>query len=430
MKPLTLLSPSQLLSQVCKPVLLASAMVVGTIGSQAVAEGENVIRISKKAVTAPHVAIVPFENSNLLSPIIAQDLQLSGQFSLDKNLPQTAHYSQNLDLALWRSAGIPYVAVGRVKADVVEFELVDVSSAKRLLGEAITVPKGKMRDAGHLIADKIYAALTGKKSDFSGQLAFIAKTPSKKGHIFSLQIAATDGVGAQVIFQSNQPIRSPAWSPDGSRIAYVSYESGFPAIYVQNLSTGAREAVVQYAGTNGAPSFSPDGRKLLFSSSTSGDFEIYVMDLATKRIRNLTGTRGADTEPSFAADGRSFVFTSDRSGSPQIYQYSFLTGNTRRLTLSGNYNTRPSLSADGTKLSLIHNYRAAIMDMASGAISMLGGSSWDESPSFSPNGDVLVYATKAGGRDIVTMVSANGQTRMNLPSKAGDVRDPAWAPKR
>lgn len=414
-----------------KPVLLAISILATQTASAE--DGELVIDIVKDAVKAPKIAIVPFLNSSTISTVITEDLNLSGQLTLDNFLPETPHNSQSINIPTWQAAGVPYVVVGSVKqgqgSHLIQYELVNTGTSNRMLGEALTVPKGKIREAGHHIADKVYEAIIGKKSDFSGKLAFISHTGRGKTAKYSLKIANTDGSSAQTLFTSSKPIRSLTWSADARKLAYVSYASGRPHIYVLDVYSGKSRPVVQFKGTNGAPSFSPDGRKLLFSSSKNGNFDIYLKNIATGSVRNLTRSRGTDTEPSFAPDGKSFVFVSNRSGSPQIYQYFFLTGQTRRLTLVGKYNTRPSLSKDGTKLSLIHNYRASVMDIASGAIKQLGRSGNDESPSFSPNGDVMVYSTKAGGKDIITMISTNGKTRVNMPS-AANVREPVWAPKR
>lgn len=400
--------------------------------TNALAEEELVIRIEKNISEVPKVAIVPFQNDNVLSSVIKDDLNISGQVSLDDFLPETPHSSSAINISTWQDVGVPYVVVGSVKSGnggkMVSYELVNIDTSERMLGQTLTVPANQLRDAAHHIADEIYQALTGKKSDFSGKLAYVSQSGKGTATIYKLIVSNTDGSNAQSILSSNKPIRSLTWSKDGRQLAYVSYASGRPHIYIANVYGGGSRAVVQFKGTNGAPSFSPDGRKLLFSSSKSGNFDIYLKDLGSGNVRNLTNSRGTDTEPSFAPDGKSFVYVSDRSGSPQIYQYSFLTGQSRRLTLVGNYNAHPSFSADGTKLALIHNYRTAIMDLTSGAISQLGSSGNDESPSFSPNGDVIVYSTKRGGQDIITMVSANGKQRAELPSSAR-VRSPSWAPQ-
>lgn len=395
-------------------------------------EGGLVIDVVKDAIKAPKVVIVPFQNDSVLSPVIKEDLNLSGQITLDDYLPETPHSSQSINIATWQSAGVPYVVVGNVKngngGKVITYELVNINTSERMLGQTFTVPANQMREAAHHIADEVYQALTGKRSDFSGRLAYVSQTGRGKSAKYQLVVSNTDGSGSQVIFTSAKPIRSLKWSPDGRRLAYVSYAAGRPDIYIADVYGGGSRPVVQFKGTNGAPSFSPDGSKLLFSSSKNGNFDIYLKNLGSGQVRNLTNSRGTDTEPSFAPDGKSFVFVSDRSGSPQVYQYSFLTGQTRRLTLVGKYNTHPSINADGSKLALIHNYRAAIMDMTSGAITQLGNSGDDESPSFSPNGDVIVYSSKRGGKDIIMMVSTNGKQRAELPSSA-KVRSPTWAPK-
>jgi len=409
-----------------KPILLAVAVIGATMSGAASAE--VAFTITKDAVRDPGLAIVPFAGSPQTSQIISQDLSLTGRFNMARSIPQQVASSTQMSLPLWQAQQIPYAAVGRVSGNQITYELVEIGTGRLLLSETLSVPTGRMSAAAHLIADKIAVALTGTKTDFSGQLLFVTKTGPVTKPVFSLQVGSTDGSGNQIILESTQPIRSPVWSPNGRQIAYVSYETGRPFIYLQDVINGQRSPLVQLSGTNGAPSFSPDGRNLLFSSSATGNFEIYQMNLGSRQINQITRSRGVDTEPSYAPDGRSFVFTSDRSGSPQIYSYNLQNGQVSRLSLTGSYNARASYNKDGTKIALISNYRAAIMDVASGAIQILGNSPYDESPSFSPSGDVLVYATKSGNKDIISMVSANGKTRLNLPGGSTSVRDPAWTP--
>lgn len=411
----------------------ASFGLVASISSSQAHAEELVIDIVKKAVKTPTVAIVPFKNNQSVSSIISQDLSLSGKLALDTGLPEQPHFAKDINIETWRSLGVPYVVVGRVinRGGAVEFNLIDINNVKSMLNGAqrYNVPKGGMSKTAHVIADVIYEALIGKKSDFSGKLAYVLETKKGGKPSYNIRVSDTDGKNAKTILSSPEPIRSLTWSPNGRSLAYVSYETGRPHIYIQNVYTQARRAVAKFKGTNDSPSFSPDGSKLLFTSSKTGNYEIYMMNLSSGSIRQLTNHRAYDTDPNFAPDGKSFVFTSDRSGRPQIYQYSFLTGQTRRLTLVGSYNTRPRFNKSGTKLALIHNYRAAVMDLNSGAITTVGSSADDESPSFAPNSDVVVYATKAGRNQRIQMVSTSGQQRKNLPAVKGKMRDPAWAPK-
>lgn len=422
--------------------LLGTSLMLTTLNTPAIQMAhaeELVIDISKQANETPTIAIVPFANDTILSPIIANDLSHSGKFALDKQLPEQPHTSNQINLPLWQRSQVPYLVVGQTiksgNSYDVQYELIEINSGKRLLGEKIVVPNGRMREAAHLIADKIYQALTGIPGDFSGRIAYVLRTRENGKPIFSLQIADADGHAPQTVIRSVEPILSPTWLPSGDKIAYVSFETGKPAIYLQNLSSGNREVLTQYAGINSSPSFSPDGKRMLFTGSMTGNPEIYIMDLASRKIQQLTNNSAIDTEPSFAANGRSFVFTSDRGGSPQIYLYNLNNGQTRRLTFTGSYNARGSLSSDGKSLSLLHRcsgqrFQAAVMDIASGIIRPITTTSLDESPSFSPNGQMIVYATKQKGRGLLSVMTTDGRFRMDLPSAQGEVREPAWAPKR
>ncbi|MEC7119963.1 MAG: Tol-Pal system beta propeller repeat protein TolB [Pseudomonadota bacterium] len=401
------------------------------------AQAELQIEIAKSFAEAPQIAIVPFESDTVLQPIIQANLQRSGKFASSANLPERPTRSQDLNLAAWQSAGVPYVVVGQVRSNgsgyQVQYELMDIQKNTRILGEQINVPANRMREAGHLIADKIYEALTGIPGDFSGRIAYVLRERKNGKPFFTLQIADSDGQQPRTVLESVEPILSPTWTPDGRKIAYVSFETGRPAIYVQDLATGQRDTLAQFKGLNGAPSFSPDGKSMLFTASKDGNPEIYLMELSTKKIRRLTHDSAIDTEARFAADGQSFVFTSDRGGTPQIYRYTLDSGQVRRLTFNGRFNARGSLSSDGQSLALVHRqsgqqYQVGVMDLASGVISILTPTPLDESPSFSPNGQMVVYATRERGRGMLAIMSTDGRFRMNLPSQSGEVREPAWAP--
>ncbi|MGE8560442.1 MAG: Tol-Pal system beta propeller repeat protein TolB [Acinetobacter sp.] len=397
------------------------------------------LEIAKAPEEAPKIAIIPFNNDQSIYPIVENDLNRSGKFSsASKNLPATA--SMNTPNAeAWKSAGVPYVVTGTVKATEngsfeVHYQLYDIEKQQYLLNELLTVPASRIRQAGHMISDAIYQALTGIAGDFSGRIAYVLRNPATPEQRYTLQIADTDGEQPKTILTSRDPILSPAWTPDAKKIAYVSFETKRPAIYVQDLATGQREKLASFRGLNGAPSFSPDGKNMLFTASMHGNPEIYQMNLETRQLQRMTNDSAIDTEARYAPDGKSFIFTSDRGGSPQIYTYNFANTSTKRLTFRGAFNARGTLSADGKKIALVHrpsgsNYKVAIQDISTGITNILTPTSLDESPSFSPNGQMVVYATREGNRGLLSIMSLDGRFRVNLPSEQGEVREPAWAPK-
>ncbi len=397
------------------------------------------LEIAKAPEQAPKIAIIPFANDNAIYPIVESDLNRSGRFtSASQNLPATASLNQ-IQAGDWQTAGVPYVVVGQMKAvDAntfeIHYQLYDVQKQQYLLNEVLTVPRSRVRQAGHLISDTIYQALTGIAGDFSGRIAYVLRNQATPAQRYTLQIADTDGEQPKTVLSSRDPILSPAWTPDAKKIAYVSFETKRPAIYLQDLATGQREVLASFRGLNGAPSFSPDGKSMLFTASMHGNPEVYQMDLSTRQVQRMTNDSAIDTEARYSPDGKSFIFTSDRGGSPQIYRYSFDDSSVKRLTFKGAFNARGTLSADGKKIALVHrpsgsNYKVAIQDINTGITNILTPTSLDESPSFSPNGQMVVYATREGNRGLLSVMSTDGRFRMNLPSEQGEVREPAWAPK-
>jgi TolB protein len=396
------------------------------------------LEITKAPESAPQIAIVPFSNDQGVYAVVESDLNRSGKFtSTSKNLPATASIN-NPHAAAWQAAGVPYVVNGTMRQVAngyeIQYQLYDVQKQQYLLSELLTVPATSLRRAGHLISDTIYQALTGIQGDFSGRIAYVLRNQAVSDKRYTLQIADTDGEQPRTVLTSRDPILSPTWSPDAKKIAYVSFETKRPAIYLQDLSTGSREKLTSFRGLNGAPSFSPDGKSMLFTASMHGNPEIYEMDLNSRNVKRLTNDSAIDTEARYAPDGKSFIFTSDRGGSAQIYRYDLSDGSSKRLTFRGAFNARGTLSADGKKLALVHrpsgsSYRVAVQDMNSNIINILTPTTLDESPSFSPNGQMVVYATREGNRGLLSIISLDGRFKMNLPSEVGEVREPAWAPK-
>ena len=385
------------------------------------------------------IAVAPFGGSaggTDIAAIIRADLDRSGQF---RAMPEgdiravsapVAPPTQGSEVQFpaWAAARQDFLVVGRVVDPArIEYELFDVAKQQRLLGFALSAPAS--RDVAHQIADAIYEKILGVRGAFWTRMAYV--TASGLGHNmqFALVVADSDGANPSIVVRSSKPLLSPAWSPDGTRLAYVSFESGNSAIYVQNLTTGAREAVTAFRGINGAPSFSPDGRRLAMSLSKNGNPDIYVMDLGSRALTRITDQMGIDTEPTFSADGGTIYFTSDRGGRPQIYQVSANGGGASRVTFQGSYNASPTVSADGKKIAVLqgagNDYRVALLDRSLGSPqwTRLSPGSQDEAPSFAPNGAMLLYAARGG----VFVVSADGRVRQQLVQGA---REPAWGPFR
>ena len=394
------------------------------------------------------VVPMPYQGSGTppqtdIGKVVRDDLARSGQF---RTLPEAQIVERptrggEINYPTWKQLKQDYIVVGRV-LDAgdggyrVEYELFDVAKGERLLGLAITARANATRDAAHQIADAVYEKILGVRGAFWTRIAYVTASGRGKDMRFALNVADADGWSPQTVVRSAEPLLSPAWSPDGRKLAYVSFERGNSSIYVQDIASGARELVSSFRGINGAPSFSPDGRRLAMSLSRSGNPEIYVMDLGSKQLTQLTNHFGIDTEPTWSADGGTIYFTSDRGGRPQIYQVASTGGSAGRVTFQGNYNATASVSYDGKKVAVAqgagNTYRIAIMDSSLGSPrwSTVSTGSLDESPSFAPNASMLLYAAREGGRGVLYAVSADGRVRQRLVLADGDVREPAWSPYR
>ena len=378
-----------------------------------------------------------------VAAVVRADLERSGAF---RTLPVASITERptrggEIQYPTWRALRQDYLVVGRV-ADAgdgsyrVEYELFDVAKQERMLGLAMTARASAMRDVAHQMADAIYEKILGVRGAFWTRIAYVTAAGTGKATRYALMVADSDGYNPQTVVRSAEPLLSPSWSPDGRRLAYVSFESGNSAIYIQDISTGAREKVASFRGINGAPSFSPDGRQLALTLSRSGNPEIYVMDLGSRSLRQLTNTSAIDTEPVWSADGGTIYFTSDRGGRPQIYRGPAAGGSASRVTFEGTYNATATVSFDGKKIAVVqgagNNYRIALMDSSLGSArwSSLSPGSLDESPSFAPNASMVLYAAREGGRGVLYAVSADARVRQRLVVANADVREPAWSPYR
>ena len=403
------------------------------------------IEITEGVEGAIPMSVVAFDTSTLpiqmdtdLSGIITNNLNRSGVFKVinDTKHPSKPHYSKDVDYSKWRAIGQEYLVVGRILNKTggqldVQFQLLDVLKQKQLLGYSFPVRLRNIRSTGHEISDLIFEKITGVRGAFNTRIAYInAQTNNARKYV--LQVADTDGFNPQTILESDEPLMSPSWSPDGQSLAYVSFENNRPEIFIQHLTTARRSKISGFKGINGAPSWSPDGKQMALVLSKDKSADIYVMTIATKKLTQLTRHRSIDTEPVWSADGASIVFTSDRSGSPQLYRVPATGGQPKRITFEGRYNSAADLSPDDKNIVMVYGeqsrYQIALLELESGNLTMLTTNNLDESPSFSPNGRMVLYASTENNNGVLYMVSLDGQSRHKLSDQSGNVREPVWGP--
>lgn len=429
-----------------KVFLLILLLPLGAIAQQ---RGLEIDIVGGNASALP-IAVVPMPYQGTaaapptdIADVVRADLARSGQFRpmpANEMGAQRPTRGSEIDFGFWQQAKQNFVVVGRV-LDAgdggyrVEYELFDIGR-NRLLAFALTARANAMRDVAHQVADAIYEKVTGVRGAFWTRIAYITAAGVGKNMRYALMVADADGYNPQTVVRSDKPLLSPSWSPDGRKLAYVSFERGNSSIVIQDIATSAREVVAAFKGINGAPSFSPDGRKLAMALSKSGNPEIHVMDLGSRALTQLTNQFGIDTEPTWSADGATIYFTSDRGGRPQIYQVPAGGGGASRVSFQGSYNAKVTVSYDGKKMAVAQGsgnvYRIALLDRSLGSPrwSMLSPGSLDESPSFAPNASMVLYAAREGGRGVLYAVSADARVRQRLVLANGDVREPAWGPYR
>jgi TolB protein len=386
------------------------------------------------------IAVVPFGGQSEGGPsdvaaVVANDLRMSGRFAPLERRDMVARPTVGSEIRYedWRLLKSDFIVVGRVGADGVSFELHNVRTGAQLLAQRLESTDKNLRATAHRIADLIFERLTGIPGAFSTRIAYVAVDGQPPSQRYRLIVADADGYNPRTVLESREPIMSPAWSPDGQNLAYVSFEGRVSAIYVQRLTTGERRRVSARAGINGAPAWSPDGRKLALTLSRDGNLDIYTLELATQTLTRITSDEAIDTEAEWARDGQSLFFTSDRAGNAQVYRVVLDEARkAQRVTFTNGYNARPRQSPDGKDLAMVTldrgGYRIGVLDLASRNLKVLTSGREDESPSFAPNGALLIYATRDGGRGALAIVSADGTFQQRLSSDQGDVRDPAWQP--
>ncbi len=408
------------------------------------------IDITEGVEGALPIAVIPFQWSGGpkladadVSAIITSDLARSGQFSPlpEKDMLSRPTSPSQIDFKTWRIAGMDHLVIGNVQrlkdgTYQVQFRLFDVLKGQQVLGYSFNANSQSLRYVAHRISDYIIGKVTGLGPAFDTRIAYItsSRTADNKTE-YRLQVADTDGFNSQTLLTSKQPIMSPAWSPDSTKIAYVSFESGQSAIYIHDISTGKREKVASYKGINGAPAWSPDGTQLALTLSKDGNPNIYILNLQTRQLTRITHHWSIDTEATWMPDGKSLVFTSSRSGKPQIYQVELSNlSQVKRLTFEGDYNANASVSPDGKVIAFVHgegnNFRIAVLFLDTGVMQILTDGPEDESPDFAPNGSMILYASQVNGRGVLAAVSTDGRHKQRLVLSDGEVREPSWAPVR
>ena len=412
--------------------------LIGATAATGPALAQFRVEVTGVGLTQLPIAIAPFrgeaEAPQKIAAIVQADLERSGQFrAVDPSGGAGLDETSRPDLGPWRQKGADALALGSVTrlADGrydVRFRLWDVVRAQEHVTGGFVAVAADLRLAAHRIADTIYEKLTGDKGVFSTRIAYVTKA----GPRYNLWVADADGENAQSALASTEPIISPAWSPNGRQLAYVSFESRKPVVYGHDVASGSRRLIANFRGSNSAPAWSPDGRTLAITLTRDGGSQLYTIGSAGGEPRRLTQSSGIDTEPLYSADGRSIYFVSDRGGAPQIYRMAANGGDAQRVTFTGNYNISPALSPDGRWLAYISRisgaFKLQVMELASGTVQSLTETTADESPSFAPNGRLIIYATRQGGAEALMTTTLDGKIKARLPGRGGDIREPDWGP--
>ncbi|MEI8362061.1 MAG: Tol-Pal system beta propeller repeat protein TolB [Betaproteobacteria bacterium] len=424
----------QIFKHAIRGVVFSASLCISFIANAALE-----IEISGGSAQQLPVAIVPFAqvataDQENISTIVSADLRRSGLFRVLETGGVVNHPSDIMQIkyAEWAALQAQAMAVGVVETLPdnrlkVTFQLADVLKQTQLTGMQYNIAPNQLRATAHKIADVIYQKLTGEVGIFASRIAYINKSNGR----YALRIADADGENPLTMVSSKEPIISPAWSPDGSKLAYVSFEKKKPIIFVQTLS-GQRTVLANFKGNNSAPSWAPDGSKLAIVLTYGANSQVYTINADGSGLQQITKSSAIDTEPTWSTDAKWIYFSSDRGGKPQIYKVSSSGGEPQRVTFEGAYNVSPRFSPDGKSLAMIRNdggkFRVALQNLASGQVQILSEGSQDESPSFAPNSRILLYATRVGGHGALAAVSADGRVKQRLNESGGDIREPAWGP--
>ena len=429
---------------------LVVALLISGLFLVQYAWGALSLELTQGISAAVPIALVPFDNESLasvpgnttLSSVVHNDLQNSGQFKvIEPGLFDTAPYKEKqVNFKHWQKRGVNNLVLGSVTPlkdgrYQVKFELLNVYTPQHpvIISQTFTVAKAGLRQLAHHISDVVYQKITGTRGIFSTKITYVLVQTALNGkRRYNLEVADADGFDPQTLLVSSQPVMSPAWMPNGKELAYVSFEHHEASIYLQNLVTGHRRLVSRLPGINGAPSFSPNGRQLAMVLSLTGNPKIYTFDMQTHKLAQLTHGYAIDTEPSWAPDGKSLLFTSNRGGGPQIYRYFLANQRVERVTFDGNYNARASFLPNEAGIVMMHRksdeFGIAEQNLSTSRVRALTTSGSDESPSVAPNGKMVIYAKQSGGQGVLAVVSTDGRIKLRLPSREGNVQEPAWSP--
>jgi len=408
-------------------LLLHVSMACAELSIEIIGAGENQVPI----------AIAPFGGDQKLASsikdVVVNDLLRSGLFRMIDTEGKSPLEPADVNYPDWRSRGAEALAIGSVAVQQngrieARFHLMDVVKQTELAGQAVSASEGQFRAVGHRISDLIYEKLTGDKGVFSTRIAYV----NREGKHFRLVVADSDGYNEQTVLSQNQPIMSPAWSPDGSHLAYVSFETGHAVVYIQSLYTNQRKLLAGYSGTNSAPTWAPDGKQLAIVLTRDGSSQIYLIRPDGSDVRRITFSGEIDTEPNFSPDGQYLLFLSDRGGSPQIYRMPVKGGAAERMTFGEGANFSPRYRPDGTGFVFTHRvsgkFYIAMQDFQTGQMELLTEGGWEKKPSFAPNGKLIMFASEARERGILATVSSDGRVKQRMFTQSGDAREPVWGP--